>query len=59
MSTGLAAIGSGLKSRTRALRAGRLDGDSGFHQALYTRAIQAVGITRPAVLTPEELGKTM
>jgi hypothetical protein len=43
----------------KALRAGRLDGDSGFHQALYTRAIQAVGITRPDILTPEELGKTM
>lgn len=39
------------------LRAGCHDGDPRFHQALYARAIQAVAITRPDVLTPAELGK--
>ena len=36
---------------------GRHDGEPRLHQALYVRAIQAVAITRPDVLTPEELGK--
>lgn len=43
----------------RALRAGRHDGDPRLHQALYARAIQAVAITRPDILTPAELGKTV
>ncbi len=43
----------------KALRAGRHDGDSRLHRALYARAIRAVAITRPDILTPEELGKTV
>jgi hypothetical protein len=43
----------------KALRAGRHDGDPGLHQALHARAIQAVAIARPDILTPAELGKTM
>ena len=47
------------KALGRALRAGRHDGDPRLHQALYARAIQAVAITRPDILTPAELGKTV
>jgi hypothetical protein len=42
-----------------ALRSGRHDGDPRLHHALYARAIQAVAITRPDILTPAELGKTV
>jgi hypothetical protein len=47
------------RSLGQALRAGRLDGEPGLHQALYARAIRAVGITRPDILTPEELGEAV
>lgn len=41
----------------KSLRAGHHDGDPRLHQALYARAIQAVAITRPDILTPAELGR--
>ena len=42
-----------------ALRAGSLDGEPGLYRALYARAIRAVEITRPDILTPEELGEAV
>lgn len=42
-----------------ALRSGRHDGDPRLHHALYARAIQAVAVTRPDILTTAELGKTV
>lgn len=40
-----------------AIRVGRHDGDLPLYEALYARAIEAVAITRPEVLTSAEVGR--
>lgn len=40
-----------------AIRGGRHDGDLPLYEALYARAIEAVAITRPEVLTSAEVGR--
>ena len=47
------------KALGNAIRAGRHDGNPRLYQALHARAIQAVAITRPDILTPTEVGDAM
>ena len=51
--------GGPAKALGKAIRAGRYDGEPRLHQALYARAIQAVAVTRPDILSPAELGKAV